>query len=427
MMESRRTASASAPRPRFFYGWVIVVLAGLTQAISVGQSYLNGVLIASFNDMFDVSTHSILMATTGIMMVSYGIASTCFGMLSGRIALRYFAAIVFAAMALGYLCLAAVNGIWQVGAVYALLFGLGQIGLPISQTMIAHWFVARRGIAFGIAACGLALPGFLVAPLMTYSIMHYGFSLTMLVYGLLIAMFIPLILGLVIEWPEQLGLSPNGAAKPETAIRNAEETEPAMSSSELLKTPLFWLVAFTVTIGAMIVTQLMTYVVPMAKAANFDTQAASFFLSAIAFTALASKLITGWLADRMPFKLLAVLPALLVVISCLIFLVSTTFAGYLIASLVAGLGGGTANIMIPMVIAKIFGRTSFAAVAGLTIPVLVVLSFTATWSTGHIVDLTGSYNFALRGFIALATFGGILALMLPDKQCVVAKRSTNDA
>jgi hypothetical protein len=93
---------AAAPPPRFFYGWIMVLLAGLTLAAGVGQSYLNGILIVNFQERLEVSNQEIFLATTGIMMVSYGLSSALFGILVAKIALARFAALIFAAMGLGY-------------------------------------------------------------------------------------------------------------------------------------------------------------------------------------------------------------------------------------------------------------------------------------------------------------------------------------
>lgn len=401
-------AHAASASPRFFYGWIMVLFAALTLAVGVGQSYLNGILIVNFRERFEVSNQEIFLTTTGIMMVSYGLSSVLFGILVAKIGLALFAAIIFAAMALGYVALGMVTEIWEVGAVYALLFGVGQMGLPVAQTMVGRWFTAKQGLAFGVATCGLAMPGLLVAPLMTYSIGRFGFTPTMIAYGVLIACLIPLALRFIVSWPEDKGLTPDGlpASTPSTEPPAKPDTR------SLIRSPQFWLVGLIVTIAPLIVTQLMTYLVPMALAAEVDMQAASFFLSGLAVCSVLSKLMVGWLADRIPLKLLTIIPLAGYVMACLLFMQHGSPVAFGMAALITGASGGASAVMIAYVIGQTFGRGAFAAVAGLTTPIVVVLSLTATGITGYLVDLEGHFQTALVGFIGLAVAGAILSLFL---------------
>jgi hypothetical protein len=41
--------------PRIFYGWVMVALAFITGVVGVGQNYLNGILIVSLRERFEIS------------------------------------------------------------------------------------------------------------------------------------------------------------------------------------------------------------------------------------------------------------------------------------------------------------------------------------------------------------------------------------
>ena len=404
---------ASVVQPRIFYGWVMVLFSALTQAVGVGQAYLNGILIVNFRDRFDASNQEILLATTGVMMISYGVSSAFFGILVAKIALAWFAAAIFAAMAAGYLALGMASEVWQIAVIYALLFGIGQMGLPVAQTMIARWFTVKRGLAFGIASCGFALPGFFVAPLMTYSIGRFGFSTTMMAYGVIIALIVPFALRFVVSWPEDKGLAPDGTPKVEgtTASAMLSPVE-KLDVGALMRTPQFWIVGLIVTISPLIVTQLMTYLVPMADASNVDMQAASFFLSGLALSAIISKLLVGWLADRIPLKILTIIPPAGYVVACLLFMNQGSAMSFGLAALVAGASGGASAVMIAYVIGQVFGRNAFGTVAGLITPIVVVLSLAATWSTGHLVDRYGHFQMVLLGFISLAIVGAALSLLL---------------
>ncbi|TCR80759.1 MFS transporter [Rhizobium sp. BK376] len=403
----------AVPKPKLYYGWVIVFFSALMQAVGPGQVYLNGIIIVSFRDRFAVSNEEILLATTGIMMISYGISSALFGILVGRVPLSWFSAAILTAMSVGYLALSMVTEVWQVAVIYALVFGIGQMALPVAQTMIARWFTLRRGLAFGIASCGFALPGFFIAPLMTYSIGRFGFSPTMVAYGVIIALMIPFAIRLIVNWPEDKGLFPDGmpdpaSAVPSTASRQSESFE----VRALIRSPHFWVVGLIVTISPLIVSQLMTYLVPMANASHVDLQAASFFLSGLAVSSVASKLLVGWLADRIPLRVLTTIPAAGYVIACLLFMNEGSALSFGIGALIAGASGGASAVMMAYVVGQVFGRNAFGTVAGLVTPIMVVLSLAATWTTGRLVDLHGHYQTVLQGFIGLSLIAAALSMLL---------------
>jgi sugar phosphate permease len=415
LLHERRSEDMQ-PKSRFFYGWVIVLLAALTQAVSFGQLYLNGILIVSFREMFKVSNQQIFLATTGLMTITYGIASALFGVLAHKYKLRVFAVVIYGCMAVGYLCLSLVSHVWHIALIYGVLFGIGQLGLPVAQTMIAHWFIARRGMAFGLAACGFAVPGFLGAPAMAFSIHRFGFSHTMLGYGCLILLFIPLVLRYVIDWPEELGLAPDGQPAVGLSADITPEKKSGRAIASLLPSPLFWLVAIIITLTPLIVNQLITYFVPMAKASGVDIRTASLFMSRLALAALAAKLVVGWLADRIPLRMIAALPPLGCLLACLLLIEDRSSASFALASLLLGAGGGASGVMIPVVVSKTFGRADFGAIIGLSTPLLVVQTLFASWGAGHVVDATGGYRLVLMVFAALAIIGCLLVGPLPGRR-----------
>lgn len=405
----------STPTTSVFYGWIMVVLAFITGAVGVGQTYLNGILIVSLRERFEISNEAIFMATTGVMMLAFGVSATVFGILVSKLALSWVAVTIFVAMAAGYVLLSLVTELWQVAAVYGLLFGVGQLAWPVSQTMVTRWFVAKRGLAWGIASCGFAMPGFIVAPLMTYMIGRIGFSATMLAYAALIALFIPVVLRFVVDWPERMGLAPDGAPVDQARSAAAAEAATPVSAGQIVRQPLFWLVALIVTLAPMIIGQIMTYVVPMARDSGMEMQLASFFMSGLALAALVAKPVIGWIADRIPLKLLTMIAPAGYIVSCLLFLNQGSSLSFGVAAFVAGASGAASAVMIVFVMAKAFGRGAFGTVAGLTTPLVVAFSLIATWAAGRFVDLHGNYDVVLWGFIGLSVLCAALSLLLPSE------------
>lgn len=348
------------------------------------------------------------------MAVSYGLSSILFGLLSRRFKLRLFALLVLFSMAIGYALLSSVSKMWQIAVIYTLLFGIGQTGLQVSQTLIARWFIARRGMAFAIAACGLTLAGAVIAPALTYFIKHVGFSTATTTYAVIIALFIPLVAVFLKEWPEAVGLKPDWG-KFKNEMPNNSESE-NISLQSLLRKPLFWSVGLVVALSPLILGQLMTYLIPMAHSNGVDMQIASFFLSGLALAGLVGKITSGWIADKMPLRLLTALPLCGYIVSCGLFLISSNswlFGG---SSLLAGVSGGISSVMIALAIAKTFGRNAFATIAGFIAPIGIVFSFLTTWACGKIIDLTGNYSGVLYILIGLSIISILISIFFIGKQ-----------
>ena len=66
--------------------------AFITGADGVGQNYLNGILIVSLRERFEISNQIIFMATTGVTMLALGRSAMIFGIFVTRLALRRIAA-----------------------------------------------------------------------------------------------------------------------------------------------------------------------------------------------------------------------------------------------------------------------------------------------------------------------------------------------
>jgi len=404
-----------AAQPRVFYGWWMVLMGFVISAIGAGNGYLTGAYMVPFKEAFHASTENLVVATSALMMLAYGLLSPLYAILVRRFALRYFAAAVFLAMALGYVGLAYATALWQVAIVYSAFFSIGYLGYLVAPTLVANWFITRRGFAFGLTGCGFAVPGFLLAPLMTYAIRHYGMSASFLVYGLFIACLVPVALIYVVDRPEDKGLHPDGSAVL-FEDPSAAAVKSAWTPSRLLRTKRFWIVAVIVNIQPTVVLQLTIHLMPMAKGAGIDLQAASFLLSVFAAMAVVGKIGIGWLSDRLSLRTIALIPMVGIMLCCCVLLAGSHLVEFFLASAVLGISSGAGVVMIGLVIARTFGREAFGLVVGLTVPLAVAMSTLATWATGRIIDVTGHYEIPIESFIALLVIGVLLAFSFPRRQ-----------
>ncbi len=72
----------------------------------------------------------------------------------------------------------AVSGLWQLYVLYGgpIAVGVGAVWSPLVST-VSRWFVARRGLALGLAVLGSGSSVFLIAPLAEFLIATAGWRL----------------------------------------------------------------------------------------------------------------------------------------------------------------------------------------------------------------------------------------------------------
>lgn len=95
-------------------------------------------------------------------------------------------------------CLAAVCG----GITYA---WAGMVPLAI---LIGNWFQDRHGLAIGLGAAGSSIATIVMPPILTEIISKYGLATAFLTEAVMTAVISVTILALIIETPDQKGLTP---------------------------------------------------------------------------------------------------------------------------------------------------------------------------------------------------------------------------
>ncbi len=93
--------------------------------------------------------------------------------------------------------------------------GLASVSLVPSQTVISHWFEKRRGTAMGIIMTGIGLGGMAMVFIASMMNEAYGWRWAYRFLGILVlAVVVPVILLVIRNRPEDMGLVPDGYPPP---------------------------------------------------------------------------------------------------------------------------------------------------------------------------------------------------------------------
>lgn len=177
------------------------------------------------------------------------------------------------------------------------LVGPGQaaLGAVPAMTMVANWFVARRGTMVAIAALGIPFGGFIVPPIVEGLIRGVGWRGALLWMGLAaFALAVPIVWLGVRKSPEEIGAHPDGAAE---APPEEVADEDAGTARAILSDRRFWPVAgaFASLVGFGIA--FSTHIMPIASEKGVGREIAVALMSAMSVGSALGKLFFGGLTD----------------------------------------------------------------------------------------------------------------------------------
>ena len=180
--EAQRDAATEAPvaavepRPRFFYGWVIVAVMAVTGGLTMGMGSLNfGLFIKPMGDELGVG-RAIFGWTQSARQITSATTAPLVGSLIDRFGVRIMLAVAALLCGGAMVGLALVNDGWQIVALFALMgvVGMNGPGALVTTVPVTKWFVRNRGRAMAYTSLGVPLGGFLLVPLTQIFIDEYG-------------------------------------------------------------------------------------------------------------------------------------------------------------------------------------------------------------------------------------------------------------
>ena len=387
-------------RKPVFYGWWIALGGMVVLTITSGIGILGHTLI--LDPM--VAEFGWSKATVSTAISLFFLVSAVSGSLIGGLIDRYGPSPVLVIgslfMGAGFVLLGRVQELWHLFAVY-FLFGLGMSGthvVPVS-TVIANWFIRKRGLAMSLAMSGLSLGGILIGPIGSLWLDRLGLRATVPLFGLIfLVAIIPIGLFLMKKEPAMRGLLPDGE-QPEPLPSTPSEAHSERSSDhsrtwtrgEAMRTSGFWSVsiAFFLVMSGQVgfLIHEVSFLSP-----SLGTAGAGLAVSLTSGTSFLARFLVGSFVDRTDKRAVAAVLFLLQGASILTAsFCSSAVALYLCIALV-GFTTGNIVMMQSLIVGEFFGIASFGRVSGMVTLFTTTGSAFAPSITGILFDWTGSYR-----------------------------------
>jgi MFS family permease len=406
-------ATAAAPAPRSAgsvegrQSWIAAGLALALMSVSYGSPLLAVVGLKPITE--DLGTTRQMMAlAVALTWLGTGLGGIVMGQVAERIGIRATVTIGAVMIALG-LAISASGDIWAIMISHTLLVGLFGNGalFPPLLVYVSRWFDRRRGTALALITSGQYIAGMIWPTLFEHAMTEHGWRLTMFGFAAIVIVAIPLAALFLRRPPPDLSSSAEfGAAG---TRREVLGLRPNVVLAILciagflccvpMAIPQSHLVAFCSDIG-----------IPAIQGAAM--------LSVLQASAFASRMLWGWLADRIGGLKTVLAGTICQAIAIAAFMTTEDEAGLFVISAAYGLGFSGIVPAYVMTVRDLFP----AREASWRVPSVLFVSMGGmafgSWFAGALYDEFGFYGpaFAAGVLFNLANIALLSFLVLRQRR-----------
>ncbi len=399
---------------RVFYGWWIVGAALLVAL------YVGGVVFYGFTAIFEPIANDMGWSYTQISLAAslrgleLGFLAPITGILTDRLGPRR---IIFGgavATALGFFLLSRTTSLAIFYGAFALIaIGMSATTQTVLMTAIANWFRLKIGIASGIAMSGFGFSGLLV-PLIVKLIEVYDWRMAMIILGTGMLLIVLPLSFVFRHRPEHYGYFPDGQQEvplmPGINAIQPKTEEFSVQARQAFKTVTFWRIALTFMIHAMLVSTVITHVMPYLSNIGISRSRASLVAMILPIMSVGGRLSFGWLGDKYGRRHTVAAAFVMMTVGMLFFSYASAVGNWLLIPfiLLFGIGYGGSTATRPSMVAEYFGRAKYGTILGLIVGINAVGAFIGPPLAGWVFDTWDSYQGIWLTYSGLAILGSLL-------------------
>jgi len=377
------------------YAWLRLAMSLLLMTIGGSGMYAITVVLPRMQQDFGASRGDASLAYTATM-IGFGVGGVLMGRLADRFGVMVVVMVGAVGLGLGYIAASFAPGLLWFCLVQGLFIGMLGTSATFAPLVAdtSRWFDRRRGIALAICMSGNYTAGAFWPPVMQYFIDLAGWRQTYLGMGIFcIASMVPMALLLRPRPPAQeLPAAAAGAAPAAAAM-----AQRPLGLSPTMLTALLSLAGVSCCV-AMSMPQV--HIVAYCGDLGFGPARGAEMLSLMLGAGVASRLISGWISDRIGGLRTLLLGSLLQGIALLLFLPSDSLVSLYVVSALFGLFQGGIVPAYALIVREYFPPEQAGARVGVVLMATLLGMALGGWMSGAVFDLTGSYQAAFVNGIA---------------------------
>ena len=328
-----------------------------------------------------------------LMMICLGVG----GMWTGKLADRYGITPVLwvgsVAVTAGFVIAGLAPNIWVFGLAHGILLGLLGSSSTFAPLMAdtSLWWNKRRGIAVAICACGNYVAGAFWPPVAQWGIETIGWRQTYIGMGIFCGVCMALLSFLMRQRPPLVTVD-----------------APSIQNSGLVSSQPFglqlghaqWLLCIAAIACCVAMSMPQVHIVAYCSDLGYGAARGAEMLSLMLTCGIVSRLVSGWICDRIGGIRTLLLGSALQGVALLLFL---PFDGLVPLYIISGMFGLFQGGIVPayaIIVREYFPPQEAGARVGSVIMASLVGMALGGWMSGKIFDLTGSYHAAFMNGIA---------------------------
>lgn len=397
------------------YHWVIAGLMLLELAIYSG--ILNNLLslhTIPVTESLGISRGSFSL---GLSVRSFvGFFSTLFsGLFFLKHGYRKLAPVALTVAAVGFVILSVSQNLAML-VIGAAVLGLGEgfCSTAAASRMVSAWFHSRQGLILGLVTASTGLGGSLFSMVLSRVIETSGWRSSYLLSALLFVTVGLLLLLLVRNRPQDMGLQPlgEGDGHGKKAKKESRDHWFGYEARDIYRKPTFYLMILVVFLSCCCTYIAFSVVSPHLQDMGMTAQQAAAIQSVMLLALAASKFICGALSDIVGAKNISLLCILCTAAGLLLYASADTMPLAIVAALVYSVSLVLTTITVPLLSNALFGYHAQGNIIGIFMALVPAASVITNPVVNSIYDRIGSYVPIFHGGAILSlTVTGLMLLL----------------
>jgi len=377
------------------YAWARLAMSLLLMTIGGAGMYSMTVVLPRVQQDFAVTRGDVSLAYT-FTMIGFGVGGILMGRWADRYGVMRVVMLGAVGLGLGFIAAGVSPGLLPFYAAQGILVGMLGTSATFAPLVAdtSRWFDRRRGIALAICMSGNYTAGAFWPPVMQHFIDAVGWRQTYVGLGMFcIASMVPLALVLRRPPPAMDFTAP--AAAGGVAVDTTSSRPLGLAPNVLLA---LLCVAGVACCVAMSMPQV--HIVAYCGDLGFGAARGAEMLSLMLGMGVVSRLVSGWISDRIGGLRTLLLGSLLQGVALLMFLPSDGLVSLYVVSGLFGLFQGGIVPAYALIVREYFPAREAGARVGTVLMATLVGMALGGWMSGAVFDLTGSYRAAFVNGIA---------------------------
>jgi MFS family permease len=406
--------------------WVVVGCLVCQMGLGFGYVFtpLAGDIIAEFG-----WTRATYSAARAPQLFAIAAASPLVGALVIRVGARRVVTTGTVVLGIGFVLIGLMQSLWQMYALVTLLgLAVAALGDISVGQLVTRWVDRGRGLALGIVYTGSNLGGWLLVPVASGIATRESWRAAFTSLGLgALAVMLPVALLALRERPPRAepAESATGAA---AALAGGDRD---LDLAAAVRTRSFWILAATLFSFFFFFLGVVDCLVLFLTDRGMPRGDAALYFGNALGLGIASKLVLGFVADRIPHKAAMLVDyGLLAISSLLLMAVPETAPMWLFVACFA-FATAARDVVYPLIVSYCFGARYMAQIYGALMIALLPGGVLGPIFAAAVHDRLGSYDAAFRSFAAINALAFAALLLLrrerrtPPHSAVTVASSTS--